>query len=96
MSLILRFTVVCWEGLTLLHIKERKIIISYILFLIMAALFEIYLAGLLIYTGILYYTYSYSPDLPFYLCTGIILACLTLTVSLCTVIGRSKFFNFKD
>lgn len=96
MSSFVRFADFCWEGLTLKHITERKIIIPYILFLIMSGLLEIYFAGLLIYTGFLYYTYSLFPSFLFYICTGIILACLTLTCSLFAIVCRHDRLKFTD
>jgi hypothetical protein len=96
MSSFVRLADFCWDGLTLKHITERKIIFPYILFLVMAGLLELYLAVLLIFTGFLYYTYSLFPSLLFYICTGIILSCLTLTCSLFAVVCRHDYLKFTD
>jgi hypothetical protein len=80
----------CWEGLTLKHVSNRKIVIPYLLFVIQALLFEVFLAVIFSAAGVMSFQYSYRPGLTFYVSGLVLILLLIGTLSIITFIRRKK------
>ncbi len=87
----------CWEGLTLKHVSHKKIVISYLLFVFTAFLFELFLFLLYGVSCFIFYDYGQSPNFVFYLCGAILILIKILTVSMLkTTISRYKDVFLKE
>ncbi|WP_312472139.1 hypothetical protein [Neobacillus sp.] len=87
----------CWQGLTLKHISHKEIVIPYLLFVVMALLFELFLVALFSVSCFVFYFYGYSPDFVYYVSGAILLFILVITVSIIiTIIVRHKMIFIKN
>ncbi|MED3563296.1 hypothetical protein [Bacillus xiapuensis] len=72
----------CWDGLTLKYVFDKKIVIPYLLFVITAFLFELFLTILFSISSFIFFYYGFTPNFVYYVC-GVILAFLLIfTVSI--------------
>lgn len=67
-----------WDAFTLKHIKHNSFVFSYLLFLNLLLLFEIFLLGLYIFATTVFIQFSFLPDSIFFL-AGAILILVTIT-----------------
>ncbi|MBD1382941.1 hypothetical protein [Metabacillus arenae] len=70
----------CWDGLTLKHVSQNEIVIPYILFFLITLVFELFLAGLFIFSYYLFSTYGYKPTFHYYMNAVILLLMLVITI----------------
>ncbi|KAB7668427.1 hypothetical protein [Bacillus sp. B1-b2] len=68
-----------WEGITLEHVNHKGIVYPYIMFMLVAFVFEMFLT-ILIGISIYYYIqFSYYPNTSFYLLSTLLLLLLITT-----------------
>ncbi|MGE8203575.1 hypothetical protein ACQKP0_03345 [Heyndrickxia sp. NPDC080065] len=70
----------CWEGLTLQHVTQKEIVIPYLLFVIIAFLFELFLIVLFTISSIVFYQNHFQPQFEYYVCGVILIVMFLLTV----------------
>ncbi|MFK9092676.1 hypothetical protein [Bacillus salipaludis] len=81
----------CWEGLTLKHLSDKKVVIPYLLFVFTAFLFEIFLAVLFSISCFIFYYFDYNPGIVYFVSGAILTLILVMTVlMLRTIISRHK------
>ncbi|MEH7503699.1 hypothetical protein V7152_17080 [Neobacillus drentensis] len=81
----------CWEGLTLKHVSDKQIVTPYLLFVITAFMFELFLTVLFSISFFIFYYYGYNPGFVYYVSGAILALLLVMTVSiLLTTIVRHK------
>lgn len=97
MGIIANLSNLCWEGLTLKHVSHKKIVISYLLFVFTAFLFELFLFILYAVSCFIFFDYGHSPDFVFYVCGAILILIKIITVTMLkTTISRHKNVFLKD
>jgi hypothetical protein len=69
-----------WEGITLQHVSEKKIVTPYFIFFIQALIFEIFLVVLFTISFFLSFKYNVIPNLVFYLSGAVLFLLLAMTV----------------
>jgi len=79
----------CWDGLTLKYVSDRGIVIPYLLFLIMAIIFEVFLLVLVIISAYLFYTFEYHPDISYFFSIGILVLLFILNLQM-FITGKKK------
>ncbi|MCU9613025.1 hypothetical protein OEV98_05610 [Caldibacillus lycopersici] len=79
----------CWKGLTLQHVSEKKIIVPYTIFTVLALVFELFLLGLVIYSIVLFQLFNYQADFLFYVAIAILLLLFCLTVPILLAVMKS-------
>jgi hypothetical protein len=77
-----RLADLCWEALTLKHVSHKGIVIPYVLFFIIALMFELFLSALLIVSAYLFSTYGYKPNIQYYISAVILVLMFMITVPL--------------
>lgn len=75
-----KFADLCWEGLTLRNVKHKGIVIPYILFLVIALIFELFLIGLIFFSSYIFNIYGYNPNQQFYLSSVTLFLLFLVTV----------------
>lgn len=88
MQILHKVADVCWDGLTLKHVSERGIVIPYLLFLIMAIIFELFLFILVIISACLLYTFEYQPDLSYFASIGTLILLFLLTIQMLMAVKK--------
>ncbi|MGC4377616.1 hypothetical protein WD019_11840 [Fictibacillus sp. Mic-4] len=80
--------------MTLKHVSHPEIIIPYMLFFILAFIFELFLAGLFIFSIHLFHIYGYAPGGQYYITATILAAMIMITVPLliATLKGHKNIF----
>jgi hypothetical protein len=97
LGIFAKVPILCWQGLTLKHISHKEIVIPYLLFVVTALLFELFLVVLFSISCFIFYFYGYSPDLVYYVCGAILVFILVITVSIIiTIIVRHKMIFMKN
>jgi hypothetical protein len=69
-----------WEGMTLKHISEKKIVTPYYIFFIQALIFELFLIVLFGISFFLSIKYNVIPNMIFYLSGAVLFLLLAMTV----------------
>ena len=71
----------CWQGLTLQHVSNKKIVVPYLMFILMALLFELFL--LVLFIGTVYWSYLFGvkPSYDFFISGGVLGLMIVMTVS---------------
>ncbi|AZU60042.1 hypothetical protein [Neobacillus mesonae] len=70
----------CWQGLTLQHVSHKKIVVPYLLFTVMALLFELFLLVAFIGTGYWSYSFGVRPGFVFFIAGGVLVLMMVMTV----------------
>lgn len=96
-----KFASFCWDGLTLQNVSHRKIVILYLLFVFTSLLFELFLIILYGASSVIFYFYSFSPSIEYYISGAVLILLLFLTVSMfiTTMKNHKNIFlkrNFAD
>ncbi|GHI01634.1 hypothetical protein [Neobacillus kokaensis] len=84
----------CWQGLTLQHVSHKRIVVPYLLFTVMALLFELFLLVIFFGTGYWSYTFGVRPGLLFFVGGGVLGLMMVMTVSV-LVVALKKVPIFK-
>lgn len=88
-----KLTDLCWDGLTLKHVSHPKIVKPYLVFVVTALLFELFLLVLFVASVFIFYQYGFLPDI-FYFLSGVILTVsLVLTVLVIRTIFRKVYLE---
>lgn len=90
MTILTRFGDWCWEGLTLKHVEHKKIRLPYILFMILATLFEVFLLALMMISLFFFEEFDYNPNGTFFISITIVIALLFITVSSLVAILKKR------
>ena len=85
-----RIADLCWEGLTLKHVSNRKIVIPYLLFVIQALVLELFLAVIFTVASVLSTGYSIRPGLVFYVSGLVLMLLLIGTVTILITLLKRK------
>jgi hypothetical protein len=85
-----RIADLCWEGLTLKHVSNRKIVIPYLLFVIQAFVFELFLAVIFTVASVLSIEYGFRPGLAFYVSGVVLMLLLIGTITILITLVRRK------
>lgn len=80
-----------WNGMTLTFVDHKGIIYTYLSFMIIALLFEIFLTVLIGISIYFFYQFGYSPDLSFYI--ACCLVSLLLVMTIITIISIFRKMN---
>lgn len=87
---IARLADVCWEGLTLQHVSQKEIVLPYLMFILIAFLFELFLFVLFIVSGFLFFTYNVNPTFEYFICAAILILMICITAPLFMNIIRKQ------
>ncbi len=80
----------CWEGLTLQYVSNKKIVVPYLMFVLMALLFELFL--IVLFIGTAYWTYSFGvkPNFEFFVGGGVLVLMMVMTVNVLVEVRKKK------
>ena len=70
-----------WQGMTLEHVSHKAVVRSYLAFLFVTILFELFLAVLVIFACFIFYTNHYWPSVPFYIASAVLALLTGITIS---------------
>lgn len=87
---ITRFADLCWEGLTLQHISDKRIVIPYLLFIAMTLLFELFLLVLIGITSFIFYIHGYQPSLGYIVSGPAVLCMFLLTIPILKAVLKQR------
>ncbi|WP_163183643.1 hypothetical protein [Neobacillus sedimentimangrovi] len=90
MNKLIKISDLFWEGISLSRVSNKNIVRSYLLFVIMAFLFELFLLALWIGTSIWSYSFGYRPSFEFYIAFGVLVIMMIITVNCIWSIFLSK------
>ncbi len=69
-----------WDVFTLKHVKHKQFVFSYLLFLSLLLLFEIFLVGLFIFSSIVFIHFKFVPNFIFFISGAILTIIMIATV----------------
>ncbi|MGG0739647.1 hypothetical protein [Niallia taxi] len=83
-----------WQGLTLEQMPHKAIVRPYLVFLIVALLFELFLAILVLVACFIFYTNHYWPSAPLFLGAAVLALLRGITISSFISIIQRKTENY--
>ncbi|TRZ36840.1 hypothetical protein CEQ21_15130 [Niallia circulans] len=79
-----------WQGITLQHVSHKGIMIPYLAFLVVALMFELFLAVLIVVSCFIFYVNHHWPATPFYIGAAILALLIGITISSVLAILQRK------
>ncbi|MED3622914.1 hypothetical protein [Neobacillus thermocopriae] len=90
MDKLIKISDLFWEGISLSRVSNKNIVRFYLVFVIMAFLFEVFLMVLWLGTSIWSYSFGYRPSFEFYIAFGVLIIMMIITVHCIWSIFSSK------